>query len=192
MEKDAIIQFVSFETMIDTDEFRTQWEESNKLVTGKSSATLQQEVDGKNLHRYLSQHRFDYDGTLFTFKKEKRSAQDPGIEIRVKDMGGYSTLQLECDHETTAGDYKIFIFLNTDPDLTLYKEFLSYHYLNIYQAYYESSAYTYILEFFADNNQLSPLIEQLKLHNRISEIGIYKECNKTKKSKRSTVKKVMA
>jgi hypothetical protein len=190
MKTDTIVQFVSFETTVAIDEFRAQWEESDKLVTGKLSGTLQQEVDGKNVFRYLSQHRFDEDANRFTFKKERRSAQYPGIEIRVRDVGGYSALQVECDPETAADDCKVFVFLNTDPELKLYKDLLSYHYLNIYQAYYESSAYTYILEFFVDNGQVPVLVEQLKIHNRISEIGVYKDC-KTKKNKKAVVKKVM-
>lgn len=194
MKKDTIVQFVSFETTVATNEFRAQWEESNKLVMGKQEVTLQQEVDGKNLNRYLSQHRFHEDDNNFSFKKERRSAHNPEIDMRVKETGGYSVLQLECDHESAANDCKVFVFLSTVPELTVYKELLSYQYLNIYQAYYESSTYTYILEFFAENKQVPELIEQLKLHNRISEIGVYKECNQTKKSRISktpVVKKVL-
>ena len=185
MKKDTIVQFVSFETSVATKEFRAQWEEANKLVTVKQEVTLQQEVEGKNLYRYLSQYRFHEDDILFPFKKERRSAQGPEMELRVKEAGGYSPLQLECDHETTANDCKVFVFLSTAPDMNIYKELLSYQYLNIYQAYYESCAYTYILEFFVDNRNLSQLVEQLKLHNRISEIGVYKECNETKKRRTS-------
>lgn len=193
MKKDTIVQFVSFETTVATNEFRAQWEESNKLVTGKQEVTLQQEVDGKNSHRYMSQHRFHDDDIQFTFKKEKRSAHSPEIEMRVKEAGGYSALQLECDHETAANHCKVFVFLSTSPELSLYKELLSYQYLNIYQAYYESCSYTYILEFFVDNRHVPQLIEQLKIHNRISEIGVYKECNtkKSRSSKSHIVKKVM-
>ena len=193
MKKDTIVQFVSFETTAATNEFRTQWEEYNNLVTGEQEVTLQQEVDSKNLYRYLSQHRFHEDDTQFTFKKGRRSAHDPEIEIRVKEVGGYSTLQLEYDHETATDYCKVFVFLSTAPELKLYKELLSYQYLNIYQAYYENSTYTYILEFFVDNNQLPQFIEQLKIHNRISEIGVYKECKTTKKtggSKAPDVKKL--
>jgi hypothetical protein len=181
MKKDMIVQFVSFETMVPTNEFRAQWDEYNKLVTGKQEFTLQQEIDGKNLNRYLSQHRFYEDDIPFAFKKARRSAHNPEIEMRVKELGGYSALQLEFDHETAATDCKVFVFLSTVPEPDLYKELLSYRYLNIYQAYYESSAYTYILEFFVDNSAVPQLIEQLKLHNRVSEIGVYKECNETKK-----------
>ena len=69
MKKDAIVQFVSFETMATINEFKAQWEISNNLVNDKQEITLQQEVDGKKLQRYLSQHRFQEDGTQFNFKK---------------------------------------------------------------------------------------------------------------------------
>ena len=195
MKRDTIVQFVSFETTVATEEFTAQWKEYNKLVTGKQKVTLQQEVSEKNLNRYLSQHRFNEDDTQFTFKKGRRSAHNPEIEMRIKEIGGYSALQLEYDQETTVDDYKVFVFLTTTPELNVYKELLSYQYLNIYQAYYESSSYTYILEFFVDNKHLPLLIEQLKIHNRISEIGVYKESNVTKNSKISkphAAKKVMA
>jgi len=194
MKKDTIVQFVSFETSVATNEFRAQWQEYNNLVTGKQEVTLQQEVDGNNLFRYISQHRFTEDDMQFTFKKGRRSSHNPEMEMRIKEAGGYSSLQLECDHETTANNCKVFVFLSTAPDLKLYKELLSYQYLNIYQAYYESCTYTYILEFFVDNKLVPQLLEQLKIHNRISEIGVYKECNETKKrrtSKSHTVKKVL-
>ena len=186
MTTDTIVQFVSFETTEANNEFRPKWEESNKLVAGTSSVTLQQKVDNKNLHHYLSQYRFRENDTEFTFKKQRRSAHDPEVEMRVREVGGYSTLQLECDHEAAANDCKIFVFLNKDPELNPYRELLSYHHLNIYQAYYESSAYTYILEFFVGDKEVPSFVEQLKSHNKVSEIGVYKECNKIKKGKRSS------
>lgn len=191
MKTGTIVQFVSFETTEANDEFRAKWEESNKLMTGQPTITLQQEVDKKKLQRYLSQYRFHEDDIPFSFKKQRRSVHEPESETRMKEVGGYSALQVQCDHETAAGDCKIFVFLNKEPELTFYKELVSYHYLNIYQAYYESSTYTYILEFFVDNNQVPLVVEQLKLHNRASEIGVYKECHETNKSKRPIVKKLM-
>jgi hypothetical protein len=195
MKKDTIVQFVSFETTVTTNEFISQWEESNKLVAGKQEVTLQQEVEGKNTHRYLSQHRFDEDDNKFSFKKERRSAHNPEIDMRVKETGGYTLLQLECEDESSSNNCKVFVFLTTMPDLTIYKEVLSYQYLNIYQAYFESSTYTYILEYFTENKNVSELVAQLSLHNRLADIGVYKECKQGKKSrapKSPVTKKVMA
>jgi hypothetical protein len=194
MKKDTITQFVSFETSVATNEFRSQWEDYNKLVTGEQEVTLQQEVDSKSIFRYLSQHRFHDNDNQFVFKKGRRSAHTPEVEMRIKEAGGYSALQTECNHETDKNGCKVFVFLNNTPDLTVYKELLSYQYLNIYQAYYESCAFSYILEFFVDNIHVTQLIEQLKIHNRISEIGVFKECIEPKKgkaSKTNTVKKVL-
>lgn len=194
MKKDTIVQFVSFETAVSTDEFRAQWNEYNKLVPGQTEFSLQQEMEGKNQSRYLSQHMFDEDDIQFTFKKERRSAHSHEIEMRIKEAGGYSVVQVECDHETGANNSKVFVFLSTFPDLQLYKELLSYQYLNIYQAYYESCTYTYILEFFVENRHVPQLIDQLKIHNRVTEFGVYKECNELKKSKSSkatTAKKLV-
>lgn len=180
-----IVQFVRFETRVATDEFRTQWEEYNSSVAGEQEVTLQQEVDGKDLNRYISQHRFEEVDIQFAFKKVRRNLHNPEIDIRIKEAGGYSALQLQCDQQTGTNYCKVFVFLTMAAELNIYQELLSYQYLNIYQAYYESSTYTYILEFFVDNKQLPQLIDQLKIHNRVSEIGVYKECNRTRKSRNS-------
>jgi hypothetical protein len=103
--------------------------------------------------------------------------------MRVKEAGGYTALQLECNHEPAKNESKVFVFLNTYADLEIYKELTAYQYLNIYQAYYESCAFINILEFFVENIHVNQLVEQLKTHNRVNEMGVYKECNETKKSK---------
>lgn len=183
MAEDRIVQFVSFETTMPTDEFRTQWKEYNKLVSGKQEVTLQQELDGKSLSHYLSQHRFEENDLSFNFQKERRSPRGQEIELRIKEAGGYLVVQLECDHETTSDSCKVFVFLSNSPELENYKQLLSYQYLNIYQAYYENCSYSFILEFFVENSQVPGLVEQLKLHNLAAKIGIYKECNGAKKAK---------
>lgn len=183
MTEDTIVQFVSFETTMVTNEFREQWEEYNKQVSGKQEVTLQQEVDGKILYRYLSQHRLYENDFTFSFQKERRSPRGQEIELRIKEAGGYLVVQQQCDHETTSDSCKVFVFLSSTPDLENYKQLLSYQYLNIYQAYYENCSYTFIMEFFVENSQVIGLVEQLKLHNQVAKIGIYKECNAAKKAK---------
>lgn len=183
MKEDTIVQFVSFETTMATDEFKRQWEEYNKLVSDKQEVTLQQEVDGKTLFRYLSQHRFEENDFIFSFKKERRSPRGQEIELRIKEAGGYLVVQLQCDHETTPDSCKVFVFLSSTPELENYKQLLTYQHLNIYQAYYENCIHTFILEFFVENSHAPELAEQLKLYNLASKIGIYKECHDTKNVK---------
>jgi hypothetical protein len=195
MKKDTIVQFVYFETTVDTDEFKLQWEQYSKLVSNDQEVILQQEVERKSIFRYVSQHRCFANDFQFIFKKGRRSAHSPEVEMKVKEAGGYSALQVECSHETDINESKIFVFISTaDINLQVYRNLSSYQFLNIYQAYYESCAFTYILEYFVKNIEATQLMEQLIVHNRSSEIGMYKECSipaKRKGIKTSTGKKVL-
>jgi hypothetical protein len=192
MKKDTIVQFVCFETTVDTDEFKLQWEQYSKLVSNDQEVTLQQEVERKSVSRYVSQHRCFANDFQFIFKKGRRSAHSPEVEMKVKEAGGYTAVQVECSHETNENEKKIFVFISTaDIDLQVYRKISSYQYLNIYQAYYESCAFTYILEYFVENIQATHLMEQLMVHNRSAEIGMYKECTVQAKQKaaKATVRK---
>ncbi len=177
MKKDAIVQFVCFDTNAGTEEFIVQWEQYNKMVSIDQEVILQQATGTKNTFNYVSQHWCVASDFQFVFKKGKRSAHSPELEMRVKEAGGYTQVQTECKRETDDHESKLFVFISAGTaDLEVYKQLDAYKYLNIYQAYYESCAFTYILEFFADDIQLPQLIEEIKIHNRLSETGIYKEC----------------
>jgi hypothetical protein len=195
MKKDTIVQFVCFETTVDSDEFKLQWEQYSKLVSNDQEVILQQEVDRKSIFRYVSQHRCYADDFQFIFKKGRRSAHSPEIEMKVKEAGGYTAVQVESRHETNLNESKIFVFISAaDINLEVYRNLSYYQYLNIYQAYYESCTYSYILEFFVENIQAAHLMEQLNIHNRSSEIGMYKEClvqAKQKAAKTTAGKKIL-
>lgn len=177
MKKDTIVQFVCFETPVDTDEFILQWEPYNKLVSREQEVTLQQESAKKGRFRYVSQHRCHADDFQFVFKKGRRSAHSPEVEIRVREAGGYTPIQVECSHDSDTDESKILVFISTaEADLEGFRQLPDYHYLNIYQAYYESCTYSYILEFYIENNHAARLMELVKMQNRTAETGMYKEC----------------
>ncbi len=190
MKKDTIVQFVCFEASADIDEFILQWEQYSKLVSSNQEVILQQETGRKNMFRYVSQHICHANDFQFIFKKGRRSAHSPELEMKVKEAGGYTAIHVEWSHETEKNEKKVFVFIN-DPQANLeaYKTLSPYLYLNIYQAYYESCSYSYILEFFAENDQAIHLMEQLNTYNRSSETGIFKEC--TAQVKKKTVKTVV-
>ena len=177
MKKDKIVQFVCFETPVDTEAFITQWEQYNDLVKVKQEVILQQESAHKCRYQFISQHRYHADDGQFIFKKLKRSSHFPEVEMRVKEAGGYSQIQLESSHDSEPEESKILLFLNVnEADLPFFRNLPDYHYLNIYQAYYESCTYTYILEYFIENKYAEQLIDAVKAQNRNAEIGLYKEC----------------
>ena len=175
MSEDKIVQFVSFETILDTEQFISKWQEYTRSGNSDHDVTMQQSVK-ENGFRYITQHRCDAGELEFIFEKTRRSSRIREVEIIAKLAGGYSVLQAERMNDTRKDERKVFAFL-TDPtaDLAIYRQLYSNSKLNVYQAYYENCRYAYILEFFVKNESASELQELLKKNN-VAETGIYKEC----------------
>jgi hypothetical protein len=177
MEKETIVQFVFFETAGENNEFIAQWDQYSKGFTKKHEIRLQQEVTSKKKTKYLSQHLCYDDEFKFIFKKERRSAHFPEVEMRVRQLGGYTALQTQSKKESKENETKIFLFITTQGmSLEECKQFTHYRYLNIYKAYFESCNYDHILEFFVENDHIDAFMEQLRSQNRHIESGLYKEC----------------
>lgn len=177
MQKEPIIQFVSFETTGDTAEFISQWDQYAKEMNDNHEIRLHQEMGSKKKSRYLSRHKCFDDEFKFIFKRERRSAHFPEVEMRVRQLGGYTIVQLQRDHDVDTDENKLFVFINRSAiDLDEYRQLTNYRYLNIYMAYFESSVHEYILEFFANKNSETELLEQLKSIGHHFELGMYKEC----------------
>lgn len=178
MEKETIVQFECFETNVGLDEFVLQWERYAKRFAGKDAeVTLHQQTCTKSRFKYVSQHKWPEDSFRFVFMKGRHSENFPECQVHVVQAGGYTPVQVECMHDTDADHVKIIFFIsNSDTDISVYKKLLSYRFLNIYEAYYESCLFSYILEFFAEETHAPDLIKQIKAQTSAAEIGIYKEC----------------
>lgn len=177
MEKETIVQFVCFETVGDNNEFISQWRQYSKEIKNIQKIKLQQEVGSKRRSRYLSQHSCYKDEFKFVFKKERRSAHFPEVELKVRQLGGYTTMQVQCKQDSAADENKIFVFINgNENNIDTFRQLLHYKFLNIYEAYFESSNYNYILEFFVENSHSADFMDQLKSQSRHFESGMYKEC----------------
>lgn len=177
MKEDKIVQFVSFETTLDTEAFILQWEQYKRSVNSDTDVTLQQRLLKKGTFKYISQHRYPSGEFQFVFMKERRSSKSPEVEIRRKQAGGYSVMQRQAKDESHADESKIFVFiLKPDTDLEPFRQFSEHSKLNIYEAYYENCEYTYILEYFVKDDYVAQMMEQLKALNLFEEAGVYKEC----------------
>jgi hypothetical protein len=175
MRADKIVQFVFFETTLASEQFIVQWEQYIKPVNSNLDATLQQS-EKNGAFKYIAQHRFTADEFQFVFAKAGRSSRVPEVEIKAKQVGGYSILQIEKENNALADECKAFVFI-TDPrtDLAVFKQLHAHSKLNIYEAYYENCQYAYILEFFVKTKHVAELQGQLKQYDT-AEIRIYKEC----------------
>lgn len=174
--KDTIVQFVCYETSMNTEEFIVQWERFTKRFLSKGiEVTLQEQTLLKNKFKFVSRNVWPQDSFQFVFMEGRLSHNFPEGHVKVVEAGGYTPLQLECNH--AKGDtLKILVFTkNPQTDLDAYKKMTGYRHLNIYEAYYESCKYVYIFEFFVKESGAKAFREQLDLQNNVAEIGVYKE-----------------
>ncbi len=175
MGEDKIVQFVCFETTLDTGQFVTQWELYNRSAGSDTDVTLQQSASN-NGFRYLAQHRCGADQLQFTFSRAKKTSRMPEVEIKARQAGGYLVIQSERINDSGPDESKIFVFLsNGHAGLSTFQELANHGKLNIYEAYYENCQYAYILEYFVKNKNLSHMTEQLTTL-AVHDFGVFKEC----------------
>ncbi|MDX2046148.1 MAG: hypothetical protein SFU87_05150 [Chitinophagaceae bacterium] len=178
MKKEMIVQFVCFETVMGFDEFVVQWERyAKKLLSRKADdVTLLQEAEVKNKYKYISLNTCGSDDFNFVFMKGRLSDHFPEGGVKVVQAGGYMPLQMNGQHNKGNDDIKIFAFI-TDarkgPDL--YKEVEGYRKMNIYEAYYESCRYAYIIEFFTQEINAAGIVSQIKNISPGTETAMYRE-----------------
>ena len=178
MKQETIVQFVVFETTLDSEAFLSRWERYNQSIDSNVNVTLQQHVIKDGRFKYISQHKCSSAEFKFVFNRERRVSKTPQPEIRKKLAGGYSALQVECIKETKRDESKIIVFVS-DPatDLDGFRQFSVHGKLNIYQAYYQNCEFAYIFEFFVKNDYVNDVLQQLKILTSFADAGIYKECH---------------
>jgi hypothetical protein len=183
MKKGSIIQFVGFITQLGKEEFMPQWEAYSKHLKTSSGTTtnlLEQEKGNKNKYRYLSLHEYREQDLRFNFMKERSSDHFTEQKVRVEQAGGYTPLQIGCQQEERG--LKILAFLGQgSPEIEFFRQLSSYDCLNIFEAYYESCNYQYILEFFTAEKDSIALLQQLKVIPGV-ETAVYKESLKLQAS----------
>lgn len=175
MNEDVIVHFVLFETILDSDQFISKWQEYTRSVKNNRHVTMHQAVK-ENGFSYIVQHRQSPGGIQFVFEKARRSSRIRQVEIITRLAGGYSILQAEKNDDCDEDESKVFAFIiEPTADLEVYKQLSEKGPLNIYQAYYENCRYAYVLEFFVKNENAAEFLESLKQH-KTTDTGIYKEC----------------
>lgn len=176
MKEDSIVQFVCFVTPLEPEEFIKKWEPYSKKLAENCESLLQEAITDKAIYKYILQYEGSVIDFRFGFTKSRSREILPDHRARVVNAGGYTPVQLQ----STYGDYnsehqvKILAFIrHQETDLSFYQQQV-YHYLNIYQAYYESCAYSYVLEFFTSTQDAATLLAELKKRTGI-EVNAYKE-----------------
>ena len=174
--KDSIVQFVCYETNMNTEEFVVQWERFTKRFLSKGiEVTLQEQMAVKNKFKFVSRNVWPQDSFQFVFMEGRLSHNFPEGHVKVVEAGGYTPLQVECNR--AKGDLiKVLVFAkNPQTDIEIYKKIPGYQHLNIYEAYYESCKYVYIFEYFVKESDVVSFKTELDLQSTLTETGVYKE-----------------
>ena len=177
MTKDSIVQFVCFITNIIPDEFVNGWERfARKSTTTKAEPILLQPTDDrKNKFRYVAMQEWKSEDFQSAFLNEKKADHYPEMTVRVVQAGGYFPLEYH-KKLMTGSDSRLMAFISHDEyDIDFYRQLPFYTNLNIYQAFYESCMYGYVMEFIVPDTASDELLLQLKQRNGV-DAGIYKEC----------------
>ena len=175
--KDTIVQFVCYETAMNTEEFIVQWERFTKRFLNKGIEVTLQEQMSKNKFKFVSRNVWAQDSFQFVFMEGRLSHNFPEGHVKVVEAGGYTPLQIECNR-AKGDNVKILVF-SKDPqtDIDAFKKLTNYSHLNIYEAYYESCKYAYIFEFYVKESIADDFKKQLQVEITGAEIGVYKEYN---------------
>ena len=174
--KDTIVQFVCYETSMNTEAFVVQWERFTKRFLSKGiEVTLQEQIIRKNKFKFVSRNIWPQDSFQFVFMEGRLSHNFPEGHVKVIEAGGYTPLQMECTR-AKADMTKVIVFSkNNQTDIEDFKKLTGYRHLNIYEAYYESCKYVNIFEFFVKDDTAQEFIKQLDTQSNTLELGIYKE-----------------
>jgi hypothetical protein len=161
---------------MNTEAFVVQWERFTKRFLSKGiEVTLQEQILSKNKFKFVSRNVWAQDSFQFVFMEGRLSHNFPEGHVKVIEAGGYTPLQMECNH-AKADIIKVIVFAKSpQTDIEAYKKMDGYRHLNIYEAYYESCKYVYIFEFFVKEAGAQDFTKQLDLQNNSLEVGIYKE-----------------
>jgi hypothetical protein len=178
MRQDTLFQFVGFETTVNLDDFTSQWENFARkfFKLDVHAVTLQQQVKSRNRFKYMSMNEWPQDNFRFSFMEGRGSDYFPDHRVKVVQVGGYTPVHLECEDHHAHEEMKIMLLLNQeDVDENSFSN-MPYHFLNIYQAYYQSCLYAYIVELFAEDGHEAELLEMLKTRFAHCDVGTYREC----------------
>jgi hypothetical protein len=178
MKKNTLVQFVCFVTNLEPDEFVPKWERyAKKLIDYNPETTLLQQVETKSKYRYISQHDWQDRDVHFSFMNDRRSEHFPEHNAKVVQIGGYTLLQTERRKHIDNNDLtKLIAFISHEEyDVDYFRTLPLYSRLTIYQPYYESCSYGYVMEFFVPEIDADDLARQIK-ERKGTEVGTYKEC----------------
>jgi hypothetical protein len=177
MKKESIVQFVSFFTNLDYEDFSSEWDQYAREFRKSADEVHLYEASKKsrNRFRYISLVESKSADFRFSFLKGKKSEHFPEHNVKVVQLGGYSVAQYGNSNTHSKNLVKIMAFLDSDNGDVEFCKQQTFSSLNVYEAYFENCAHSNILEFFVAAKDAENLLAQLATRGEM-HAGIYKEC----------------
>jgi hypothetical protein len=123
--------------------------------------------------------------------KGRESEYFPDHNVKVTQAGGYSLLTKAKAYRYEDGESKIIVFVNNNKvGIDFFTLMPSYKRRNIYKAYFENCAFSYIIEFFVKENDIDDFMLQMKEHEW-AETEIYKDLAESTQKKKK-IKEIVA
>lgn len=182
MNQNTIVQFVGFITNLDMEKFLLRWGYYvQQLKHNHAQPVLQKQNGTKSRLKYISQHPATQGDFKFAFMNKRDSAHFPEHDVRVVHAGGYMPVQIEASQQDRDRNANVMVLIkNQEANINFYRKLLHYRKLNIYQAYYENCAYSFIMEFFVKEADAADFMLQLNTGNGKPQISddaaIYEDC----------------
>jgi hypothetical protein len=176
--KDTTVQFVCFVTKAGPEQFIPEWEPYAKKLQHKKQEPhlLELSSDVKNRYHYISQHEWPDGDFNFSFMTKSRSEHFPDLNVQVVQLGGYMPMLPKKKYTEADDDIKLVAFIgHNETDIDFYRNLSQVRHLVIYEAFYESCTYGYILELTTREAHADELLQQLEKRTGVTAAS-YREC----------------
>jgi hypothetical protein len=175
MQKDTIVQFIGYITALEPDAFAASWDAIAGRHIGQQAQSLLQQSGAKARYKYLSLHQGTSDSFPIGLASKKRSDGVAEHAVKLVSFGGY-TAQASVGGKENKNGAKVMAFVgHEENDLDFYHQTGLHQSVTVYEAYYESCAYSHVLEYIVAPANSAALVQHLK-NRHGNEVAAYIDC----------------
>jgi hypothetical protein len=178
MKNNGIIQFVGFITSLDSDTFVSSWDQYARAFLNEPGAhILQESTVDKSRFKYVSRHASEQGDLRFRFMKGRETEHFAGQKVKVVQAGGFMPMEQQPSPKRNgANGSKVIAFhSHNENDIDSYRIISGINAQQVYQAYYESCLYGYIIEYIAAPASIAELLIELNARPGC-DASNYKSC----------------
>jgi|JI6StandDraft_1071083.scaffolds.fasta_scaffold57195_3 hypothetical protein len=178
MVKTNVFQFICYATTLPAEEFEPEWDRYVQKGMNKQNIPqlLEQLPGSKSRYKYVSKHTWDENAIQMAINNRQSAKHFPQHKVKLVQAGGYVLAPNLKKNQLSETGTRLILFIGHDErDVDFYNHIPGLEHPVTYQAYYESCAFAYIMEYSVIPEQVEGLLQQLKLRQGI-DAACYQEC----------------